>query len=998
MRASVVRIVAAALLGALALGLATAALGRSGAAAIEIGGCTPQNTFIWTGEGDGHNWNDSENWSPEEEAPPKEGDAVVIQGSEGREAEVSGAVGSVCKLTVEGPDSFLTGSRLTVEGDLTWEGGQAGGALSEIEGTFTVRGDAHLAHGLWFPGGRLTVDGKLDVEGGTELTLSGEDVGGVGGSQLLAEGTVEIAGGVGGLLGAKTVIQSNDASSADDNSQLQANGAVALAGDVESSQLDLGLGPHAVLDLGGNTWTLPGLSFSRWKGGAEVKSGGDGGIVAFTNEARLLVDGGVTIGPRTLVSMQGNSTLTDGRHAFPGEPAGGTGLLRGEGTLEWQGGEFEGQLQLAPGFHTVIDSSATHYVADEAGTLLRNEGSIDDQAGRLEVEGDRGRIENWGTFGVHAGAVLACNGDCPNGLDNVPGGRLKVLPQQVVFPPPPPSTTVKLDRLELHNNGEVEIGAGRRLLAENGALATLAEGGALSGGGTLQIGDGSRAEVVGTTVLRGGTALRLDGPGAELHGGLVNGDGQLFGGVLDAATAGDGRFEWVDGGIEGSLLTDRALQTTVSGAGRHDVDGENLDSHDPTRNPTNLTLASPTRIEGVEVDVLSSQNEHAGQRGLGIQVDGPLTLAGPGAGFAHGTSDSDGVFVEPEGSIAAEGDALIDVPLLNTGGLLVRGGTLRIPGGYGQTGPAARTVLDGGAISTEDESGSRADVRLDDGQLLGDGEITVGTLTAAGATVSPGSSPEAPGRLTIHGDYVQGGGGLLALLVAGPVADRHDVLAVDGSASLAGGLAVTDAPGYAPAIPTAIPEVLTAGEVSGSFAATSSIGAAEGTGWEPAYRGGAVDLNLAANGQSGQPGQGADQGAPGGNGGEPGRDAPKGKAGKPKLVLKGATVAVSPRGLAPVRFRNPGTGAVTLLSVSFKTVAQKGAHKAPLTLAAWKSHKSVPAGGAVTVPVHLDARGLTALKKNGKLKATVEVKFKAPVGGVAGLESRLTLDGHKFKR
>jgi hypothetical protein len=448
-----------------------------------LGGCSGGNSFTWTGNGDGHNWSDAENWSPEEEAPPKEGDSATIQGSEEKEAEVEGATGEVCNLTVEGADAFLTSSHLTVEGDLTWEGGQGEEAASELEGTFTVGGTATLAHNLGFNDGNITSQGSLEVEGGTNLTL------GDGSAKLVSNGSAEIGGGVGGLLNAGTVIQSNSASEGNDNAKLEVNGPLELGGDVESSQLDLNLGAQGSVDLDGNTWTLPGLSFSRWKGGSKVDSTGSGGIMAFTNLARLLVDGDVTVDEQALISMRGDSTLTDGG------PSGSVGLLRGSGVLEWQGGSFERQLTLAPGFHTVLDAGGTHALNAEPGTLLRNEGTIDDQTGELLVEGAPARVENWGTIKVHAGATLACNSSaCGAGaIDNAPGGEL-----EVVGPAPlqPPATTVQAPVISLHNSGDIKVGQGLMLLLTNDAVANLADGGTISGGGTFRLGQEGKANVV----------------------------------------------------------------------------------------------------------------------------------------------------------------------------------------------------------------------------------------------------------------------------------------------------------------------------------------------------------------------------------------------------------------------------------------------------------------------------------------------------------------------
>ena len=444
------------------------------------------------------------------------------------------------------------------------------------------------------------------------------------------------------------MIQSNSASEGDDNAKFQVNGALELDGDVESGQLDLNLGPQSSVDLGGNTWTLPGLSFSRWKGGAKVNSSSEGGIIAFTNLARLLVDGGVTVDQHALVSMRDTSTLTDG-DGGPG-PRGSTGLLRGTGALEWQGGSFERQLTLAPGFHTVLDTGGIHTLIDEPGTLLRNEGTIDVQSGELLVDGAPARIENWGTTKVHAGATLACNSSAcgPGAIDNTPGAEL-----EVVGPAPlqPPATVVPAKVISLHNSGDIKVAKGLTLLLSNDAVANLADGGSISGGGTVRLGEEGKANVVGETTLRDGSVLSIDGTEAEVHGGTVNAEGAQFSGVLNAAQAGDGTLQWRDGGLEGSLLTDNQLQTIASAGGPeavHNVDGESQDTHDPTRNPTSITLAGPTRIEGVVVTIDSNQNGEA------VSVDGPMQI-GPAAGFTRGSSDADGVIVDPGGSIAAQG-------------------------------------------------------------------------------------------------------------------------------------------------------------------------------------------------------------------------------------------------------------------------------------------------------------------------------------------------------
>jgi hypothetical protein len=946
-----------------AASIALLAVDAAAAGALGLGGCSGGNSFSWTGEGDGHSWTDPENWSPEEEAPPKSGDSATIQGSEAAEAEVEGAGGEVCELTVEGSDAFLTSSNLTVEGNLTWEGGQGTHAPSELEGTFDVEGTASLSHKLALGGGTtLATEGSLEVEGGTELILAD------GSTKVVSNGSAEIGGGVGGLLGGQTIVASNSASEGDDNAKLQVNGSLAVEGDVESPQLDLNLGPQAAIDLEGNEWVLPGLSFSRWKGGSKVDSSSEGGVIAFNNLAELLVDGDVTIGEHALVSMRDTSTLTDGEPALSGSP-GTVGLLRGAGTLEWQSGSFERQLTLAPNFHTVLDTGGIHTLINEPGTLLRNEGTLDVQSGELLVDGKPATVQNWGTTKVHAGAVLACNSsDCGAGaIDNAPGAEL-----EVVGPAPlqPPATKVPATVISLHNSGDIRIGEGLMLQLEHDAVANLADGGTISGGGILRLGEEGKANVVGETTLLGGSVLSIDGNEAELHGGTVNAEGTLFTGVLNAAAPGDGSLEWIDGGLEGSLLTDNQLQTIVEpgaepGTSRT-IDPDIQDKHEPTRNPTSITLASPSHVDGAMIAIESTQNGDA------VTVDGAMTIAGT-AGFTRGSSDADGVIVDPSGSIRALGNALIEAPLAVLGELIVPStGVLGVPLGYTQTGGSAQTLLEGGRIETLTEpEGERQTLQLDGGSFHGPGAV-VANVVSPGATVSPSADNATPGLLRIEGDYTQNLGGALTAHVAGSGAGRHDRLAVSGAASIAGGLAAVTVGGYQPAVPTTVPDVLDGGTLTGNFSSVSSTGAPANTAWQAAYRPGAVDLVLGSTG-------GGKQGF--------------GK-GQPKVKLKGGLHLLK-GGVVSMTLANSGDFPVKVVSVTLsvpkpggKKLHKRSMRSRGVTIGAAKPGKMLQAGGSAKITVHLNGRGRSLVKGKRALKVGIAVKLSAPDGSKATLNAQ----------
>ena len=96
-----------------------------------------------------------------------------------------------------------------------------------------------------------------------------------------------------------------------------------------------------------------------------------------------------------------------------------------------------------------------------------------------------------------------------------------------------------------------------------------------------------------------------------------------------------------------------------------------------------------------------------------------------------------------------------------------------------------------------------------EGELSGDGSI-VGDVSNLGAT-APGASL---GTLSVTGDFGQSATGNLLVEVSGT--DDHDVLAVSGTAVLAGLLTVALTDGFIPSVSDSF-TVVTAGQVTGTF-------------------------------------------------------------------------------------------------------------------------------------------------------------------------------------
>ncbi|HEY5317687.1 MAG TPA: hypothetical protein VIJ20_06885, partial [Solirubrobacteraceae bacterium] len=124
--------------------------------------------------------------------------------------------------------------------------------------------------------------------------------------------------------------------------------------------------------------------------------------------------------------------------------------------------------------------------------------------------------------------------------------------------------------------------------------------------------------------------------------------------------------------------------------------------------------------------------------------------------------------------------------------MLTGGSTTVASAGTLETGPltlAAGELEDDGTVIA---SGTT----LTGGTLDGTGAVD-GALTNSTGTVAPGDS--APGILTLDGDYVQGGGGTLAIELAGTTpGSGFSQLQISGSAALGGNLSLTDENGFVP--------------------------------------------------------------------------------------------------------------------------------------------------------------------------------------------------------
>jgi hypothetical protein len=119
-------------------------------------------------------------------------------------------------------------------------------------------------------------------------------------------------------------------------------------------------------------------------------------------------------------------------------------------------------------------------------------------------------------------------------------------------------------------------------------------------------------------------------------------------------------------------------------------------------------------------------------------------------------------------------------------------------------------------------------VNCDAGTCSGEGTIG-GDLNNNGGTVSPGNSP---GRMAVDGDFSQAVDGTLFIELAGTDAgSQHDVMQVDGEASLGGALEVSLLDGFEPQFGDTF-DILDLASLTGEFDKLLLPGLAAGLAWD----------------------------------------------------------------------------------------------------------------------------------------------------------------------
>ena len=295
---------------------------------------------------------------------------------------------------------------------------------------------------------------------------------------------------------------------------------------------------------------------------------------------------------------------------------------------------------------------------------------------------------------------------------------------------------------------------------------------------------------------------------------------------FDAYTASTGDWStganWSTGAVPtGSEVACWASTTTVTVSDSESVDSIQADGSLDIAGGT-LTLTSASDNSSVDDLSLTGGGALTGSSGPTLTVAGDFQ-------WTSGTVSPDGASIATAGTITLGSGA-------QTGGTAGTFSAAGVLAGTGVTGSygfgASNLVLTGGTTTVATGTTlAAASTTLTGGTLDGAGTID-GPVTNMAGTVAPGD--QVPGLLTITGDYVQDGGGTLAVELAGLTpGSGYSQLVVDGSAQLSGDLSVTEENGFTPGLSDTFDILTSGGARSGAATLTGPSANLYQVGYDP---------------------------------------------------------------------------------------------------------------------------------------------------------------------
>ena len=413
-------------------------------------GCAA-GTDTWTSQAGDTLWSSGGNWS--ENAPPTSDQLAVLPTAAADNVELTSDA-TVCGLEMDAQTGLVidAGKTLT-SGFVTLTGGPTANAVTELDGQVTASSDMHVQDGYTVLGAAdastpvTESTATLEVDSGAHFTLSDSAV------TLKASGLATLGGS-----GGTTHFDSNSTSDGDDSAKFEIDATAQLAGNLDSSGLDVISTSSTVIDTADHSWTVHGDAFSRFTGGTKITSSPSGGVYAIGNQDHVLVSGTITVASGATLNLNGTGTLTDGRYFKKSGAALAT--VSGHGTFAWTGGQITGHVDLAPSLTTVASGSGARHVSDPSfgDTVLTNAGTFTLKDGSLMCDDSKDSFVNTGRVTVTGGRVGANTSSAPP-LQNASGGRW-------VFAPASTSSS-KISNGSFRNAGILTISANKTLVVGN---------------------------------------------------------------------------------------------------------------------------------------------------------------------------------------------------------------------------------------------------------------------------------------------------------------------------------------------------------------------------------------------------------------------------------------------------------------------------------------------------------------------------------------------------
>jgi outer membrane autotransporter protein len=578
-------------------------------------------------------------------------------------------------------------------------------------------------------------------------------------------------------------------------------GSVFLESNITAAGINFDPGANAfIIDTNGNTLTITGAGIVNTSGKTqtiinEIPAGGIGSTFFFGASSAS----GVTIinnGDSTQfhdLSNAGSATITNN---------GGTGAGSG-GVTEFFGTSSAG------------NAAITNNGGTGAGSGGVTEFFNNSTAGSATI------INNGGTGAGSGGSTLF--------FDSSDGGTARAVTNGNGSFDISGLTTTGMNIGSIEGTGNYFLGSKTLTVGGNNLSTTVSgviqDGGQSGGtGGSLtKVGTGTLT-LTGANTYSGGTNFNGGTLAINSDSNLGTGALSFNGGTLEALAAGGGivsskMIALNSGG--GTFLADAGTVSTLSGA----VTGPGGWTK---TGPGTLTLSGANTYTGattVNAGVLKAGLVSAFSGLSAFTVNTGAVLDLNGFSNAVGSLAGSGLVFNSGGS-AALSNATLTVGANNTSttfsGTLQDGartlaltkvgtGTLILADKNTYTG--ATTVNAGSLIV--DGSIASLQTLVNSGGLLG-GHGSLGGSLANSGIVSPGDSP---GTLTVNNNYTQNSGGTLRIEVVGLALNQHDLLAVNGHASLAGTLQLISLGGFTLHIGDQVTFLTAKGGVSGNFSA-----------------------------------------------------------------------------------------------------------------------------------------------------------------------------------